>query len=183
MLTSINPLGQRGRGHQWGLTVALFTLASVVGGATTGLVLGALGYLASVPVWVAAMACAVAVVLDLTRVPSLHRQVDEDWLTRYRMWVYATGFGWQLGTGVVTIVTSAATYALLVLMVVAGLPSALVAGALFGLTRAVPLLVARRADTPERLRQLAGRLEAGRGTARVVTVGTLVLGATVLALS
>src|SRR5690349_5322358 len=117
MLTSINPLGQRGRGHRWGTTVALFTVASVVGGLTTGAVLGALGSWVSVPAWIGAIACAAAVLLDLTRVPSLRRQVDEDWLTRYRMWVYATGFGWQLGTGVVTIVTSAATYAMLVLMV------------------------------------------------------------------
>jgi hypothetical protein len=183
MLTSINPLGQRGRGHQWGLTVALFTLASVVGGATTGLVCGALGEVIDLPVWVGAIACAAAVLLDLTRVPTLRRQVDEDWLTRYRMWVYATGFGWQLGTGVVTIVTSAATYAFLVLLVVAGLPAALVAGAVFGLVRALPLLLARRADSPERLRALARRLETCRATARALTVVVLAAAAGLLAVA
>ncbi len=183
MLTSINPLGQRGRGHSWGPTMALFTAASVLGGLTTGLALGALGELLSTPVWIGAIACAAAVLADLTRVPSLHRQVDEDWLTRYRRWVYATGFGWQLGTGVVTIVTSAATYAMLVLMVVAGLPAALLAGAVFGLVRALPLFAARTADTPEGLRALARRLEAGRGTARLVTLATLATGAAVLATS
>ena len=183
MLTSINPLGQRGRGHRWGTAVALLTTASVVGGATTGLVLGVVGSVLSVPAWVGAIACAAAVLLDLTRVPSLRRQVDEDWLTRYRMWVYATGFGWQLGTAVVTIVTSAATYAMLVLMVVAGFPAAVVGGAVFGLARALPLLAARRADTPERLRALARRLDAQRRPARLLTVGVLAAGSLALALA
>jgi hypothetical protein len=181
MLTSINPLGQRARGHRWGLTVALFTLASVVGGATTGAVLGALGELVELPLWAAGLACAVAAVLDLTRrVPSGRRQVDEDWLTRYRPWVYAVGFGWQLGTGVVTIVTSAATYALLVSLVALGLPGAVVVGALFGLARALPLLLGRRAVTPERLHLLARRLEAGRPRAERVTAATLAAAAVVL---
>ena len=133
MLTSINPLGERGRGYRWGPTVALFGVASVLGGAVTGLVLGLVGEAVRVPVWVGAIACAAAVLLDLVgRVPTRRRQVDEDWLTRYRRWLYATGFGAQLGTGIVTIVTSAATYALLVLLVVIGLPGAVVAGAVFG---------------------------------------------------
>jgi hypothetical protein len=184
MLTSINPLGQRARGHGWGLTVALFTLASVLGGATTGAVLGALGELVHVPLWVAALACALAVVLDLgRRVPSGRRQVDEDWLTRYRSWVYAVGFGWQLGTGVVTIVTSAATYALLVLLVALGLPAAAVVGAAFGLVRALPLLLGRRALSPDLLRALARRLEHARPLAERVTAATLATAAVVLVLA
>ena len=184
MLTSINPLGERGRGHRWGPTVALFGLASVVGGATTGLVLGGLGELVRLPMWVGVIACAAATLLDLTgRVPTRRRQVDEDWLTRYRRWVYAAGFGWQLGTGVVTIVTSAVTYALLVLMVLGGLPISVVAGGLFGLVRALPLLAGWRADSPERLRALALRLETGRRPAHMVTAGTTTLAAVALAFS
>jgi hypothetical protein len=184
MLTSINPLGQRARAQRWGLTVSLFVLASVVGGATTGLVLGALGEVVHVPVPVAAAACLVAAVLDLLhRVPSGRRQVDEDWLTRYRAWVYATGFGWQLGTGVVTIVTSAATYAVLVLLVVVGLPQAVLVGAVFGLARALPLLGTRWADTPQELRRLAARLEGGRPAAERVTVLALGLAGVGLALA
>lgn len=170
MLTSINPLGERGRGYRWGPTVALFTTASVLGGALTGLVLGAVGSVVSVPVWVGAIACAAAVLLDLSgRVPTGRRQVDRDWLTRYRRWVYAVGFGGQLGTGVVTIVTSAVTYALLVLLLVLGLPGAVVAGAAFGLVRALPLLLAVRVGTHDDLRALARRLEAGRRPASVAT--------------
>jgi len=183
MLTSINPLGERGRGHR-GTTVTLYSLASGVGGAMTGLVLGGLGELVRLPVWVGVIACAAAALLDLSgRVPTRRRQVDEDWLTRYRRWVYATGFGWQLGTGVVTIVTSAVTYALLVLMVLSGLPTAVVAGSLFGLVRALPVLVGGRADSPARLRALALRLESGRRPAHLVTVGTTMLAAVALAVS
>ena len=177
MLTSINPLGQRGRGHRWGPSVLLFVLASTLGGLTTGAVLGLLGEAVHVPVVVGALACAVAVVLDLTRVPSYRRQVEREWLVRYRMWVYSTGFGWQLGTGVVTIVTSASTYAWLVLLVVAGLPGALVGGAVFGLVRALPLLLARRAVTPEALRALAAGVVERLALARAVTVGVLAAGA------
>jgi hypothetical protein len=101
--------------------------------------------------------------------------VDEDWLTRYRTWVYATGFGWQLGTGVVTIVTSAATYAWLALLLLLGLPAAVVIGAVFGLVRALPLLAGRTATTPERLRDLARRLDSGRGWAQRLTPAALIV--------
>lgn len=178
MLTSINPLGERGRGHQWGRTAALYVIASAVGGATVGLVLGALGELVRVPLWVGAVVCVLALVLDLVgRVPTGRRQVDEDWLTRYRRWVYAGGFGWQLGTGVVTIVTSASTYAMLALLVIAGLPVGVVAGAVFGLVRALPIILAGRAHTPEALRALALRIERGRRTAHVATMVALGLAA------
>lgn len=178
MLTSINPLGQRGRGHRWGPAASLLITGSVVGGLTTGLVLGALGSLLSPPLWVGAAACLVALLLDLVgRVPTGRRQVDEDWLTRYRMWVYSSGFGWQLGTGVVTIVTSAATYAWLALLVVAGLPWAVVGGAVFGLVRALPMLLVRTVDTPDALRDLARRVEGGRTVAHWTTVGVLGLAA------
>ncbi|MBW8801220.1 MAG: hypothetical protein JF597_49050 [Streptomyces sp.] len=177
MLTSINPLGQRARSQRWTVTVLLYTVASVVGGMTTGLVLGALGEVLPVPTWAVAVLVLLAALLDLVgRVPTGRRQVDEDWLTRYRAWVYATGFGWQLGTGVVTIVTSAATYAWLAVLVLLGLPAAVVVGGAFGLVRALPLLAGRTADTPERLRDLARRLDSGRGWAQRLTPAALVVG-------
>ena len=181
MLTSINPLGQRARNQRWGPTVALYTAASVAGGLTTGAVLGGLGELLRVPSWSVAVVVLLAGVLDLLgRVPTGHRQVDEDWLTRYRAWVYATGFGWQLGTGVVTIVTSAATYAWLALLLLAGLPQALLVGGCFGLVRALPLLAGRVADTPERLRATARRLESGRPWAQRLTPMVLLASGLVL---
>ena len=183
MLTSISPLGERARGHDARVSVALYTVASGVGGLTTAALLGAAGRLLAVPhaAWWGAGACALAVLLDLTgHVPTGHRQVDEDWLTRYRRGVYATGFGWQLGTGVLTIVTSAATYAWLVLLVLQGsLPAALAVGLTFGLVRALPLLLLR-ADTPVRLRSAAARIEAGAATMTRLTAGVLAVGAVCL---
>ena len=42
------------------------------------------------------------------RPPFLHRQVDDDWLSAYRPWVYGVGFGWQIGAGVTTYTMTAA---------------------------------------------------------------------------
>ena len=56
----------------------------------------------------------IGVALDLgwagLRLPTVRRQVNEDWLHRYRGGVYGFGFGFQLGLGVATIVTTAAVY-------------------------------------------------------------------------
>lgn len=187
MLTSINPLGERARGNSYLVVIAMFTAASVIGGATTGLLLGAVGALLSptdsTALLLSAAACFAAATLDLSgrSVPSGRRQVDEDWLTRYRSWVYAVGFGWQLGTGVVTIVTSAATYCLLVLLLLQGsIPAAVGIGLVFGLVRALPVLTGRTADTPARLRTLAASLErrartAARATGAVLAVSGIVL--------
>ena len=184
MLTSITPLGERGRGQRWAVTATAYVLGSLVGGAVTGSVLGALGHLATREVPTAALlvvgaaACGTALVSDLPRpawrLPGGRRQVDEDWLTRYRGWVYGAGFGLQLGLGFVTIVTSAATYALLVLAALSGgaLPGLLV-GLAFGLARALPILAVRRADSPERLRRAARVLQDREQVGACATVGVL----------
>ncbi|HKO28058.1 MAG TPA: hypothetical protein VJU80_11415 [Solirubrobacteraceae bacterium] len=115
MLASITPLGERGRRSRWGITVNAFLVGATVAGAGAGAVLGALGSTvlpAHTTLAVLAGAIAVAAVLDaLPRaVPGQRRQVDERWLDRYRGWVYGAGYGAQLGLGVTTIVSSAATY-------------------------------------------------------------------------
>jgi hypothetical protein len=83
------------------------------------------------------------------RLPTSRRQVNEDWMTRYRGWVYGVAFGAQLGAGVATVVTSAAVYAAVLGAVVCGTPvaGALVGGA-FGATRALSLLPAGRVQDP-----------------------------------
>jgi hypothetical protein len=175
MLTSISPLGERARGNRWALTVSAYVVASVLGGLTMGAVLGAVGSLFEVSLLVAAAVCAVAAVADLAhRLPTIRRQVDEDWLTRYRGWVYGLGYGYQLGLGVVTIVTSAATYATVALCLLSGsLAVGAAIGACFGLVRSLPILLLRRAETPERLRSIAAsleRLSAGAGRATTVVL-------------
>lgn len=186
MLTSISRLGERARGHDHTQTIAIYSVASLAGGLTTGLLLGALGRLLPLghrPLWAAA-ACVAAVLLDLSgRLPTIHRQVDEDWLSRYRRWVYATGFGWQLGTGVTTVVTSGAVYAWLGLVVLQrSLGAALLVGAVFGLVRALPLVLLR-ADTPAALRATAASIADRSRPAATATLVLLTCGSAVLVLT
>src|SRR5262245_42610972 len=121
MLESITPLGERGRGSRWGLTVAFFGLGSVAAGTLLGAALGEAGRLLAVGslpgtarLIVAAALIGVGCLADRgllgLRIPTSHRQVNEQWLYLYRGWYYGWGFGFQLGLGVVTIVTTSAVY-------------------------------------------------------------------------
>ena len=184
MLTSISPLGERARGNRWGLTVGAYLLGSVLGGAAIGALLGGAGeLLLSGPLPLAAAAvCVLAALADLLGLlPRGSRQVDEDWLVRYRGWVYGLAFGAQLGVGVVTIVTSAATYAMLALCFLSGdLLAGVAIGATFGLVRAVPILRLRTATTPDALHRIGAQLErlaraAGRTTTAVLAAAALLL--------
>ncbi len=194
MLTSITPLGERSRGQRYAVTVTAYVLGSALGGATTGAVLGALGVLVAAPLpdpvrlALAAGVCAAAGLADAhalrtgRRLPGGRRQVDEDWLTRYRGWVYGGAFGVQLGLGVVTIVTSATTYALLALAVLTGdLRAGAALGLAFGLVRGLPVLALRDVHAPARLREVARELAARARTAQRAAVAVLVAGAVVLA--
>src|ERR1700759_4443584 len=151
MLASITPLGERSRGFSWGPTASAFAVGAVVAGAVGGAAGGALGSLAPSGRWrdVAALVVLVAALAvdasPLRRgLPTTRRQVNEDWLTRYRGWVYGIAFGAQLGTGLATIVTSAAVYAAVLGAVLCGTAAAGAAvGATFGVIRALSLLPAR----------------------------------------
>src|SRR6059058_5439563 len=147
MLASITPLGERGRGASWRRTVTAYVVASTAGGAAIGALLGALGMVLHVQdtqwtVVAAGLLALVAATLDLAgRLPTVRRQVDETWMTRYRDWVYGAGFGLQLGVGAMTIVTSASLYLTWVVELLSGDPAVAAAvGAAFGLSRAAPLV-------------------------------------------
>src|SRR5437899_2146684 len=116
MLASIHPLGERARNSRYWLTLTAYAVGSVAGGALAGAGAGLVGSLLPVPVIVLVAACAVAAWLEVRGRgwPTVRRQVDEEWVTRYRGWVYGLGFGVQLGLGVVTIVTSPAVYAMVI---------------------------------------------------------------------
>lgn len=166
MLSSITPLGERSRHNRWGGTVAWYVVGSVVGGSTFGAATGALGSIASSAWWPTGTAMLllvtgvllVGLLLDLGwagPIPTIHRQVNEDWLGSYRSWVYGAGFGYQLGLGIVTIVPTSATYVVYILAFLTGsIPAGIAMGATFGLARAVPILTARRATNPAALRSL-----------------------------
>ena len=183
MLASITPLGERGRGSSWGWTASAFAIGAVGAGALGGALGGAIGSPAPPGAWRAAAALAVLLValgFDATplgqRLPTSRRQVNEDWMTRYRGWVYGGAFGAQLGAGLATIVTSAAIYAAAVGAVLCGTVwGGAAVGAAFGLTRALSLLPAGWARDGASLVRLHGtlvRLESP--VQRLVVVGELI---------
>ena len=185
MLTSITPLGERGRGNRWAVTTTAYAVGCALGGATTGLLLGGLGaLLPPLPVLlVAGAACLLAAGADLApgRLPVGRRQVDERWLGRYRGWVYGVGFGYQLGLAVVTVVSSAATFAVLAVALLTQSPLAgALVGLVFGAARALPALLVRRVDSPQRLRQLGHDVERHGPAAARATVVALATGGSVL---
>src|SRR5438876_523948 len=154
MLGSITPLGERGRGSRWLLTVTAYVIGSTLAGAAIGSLLGLAGssFASRTAVTVRRAVLAVGVVggllVDLgafgLRLPTVPRQVDEGWRGGYRGWVWGFGFGIQLGTGVVTVVTTSTVYAT---WLAAGLSGGVVAGAVigatFGVVRAAPVLADR----------------------------------------
>ncbi|MEE9416781.1 MAG: hypothetical protein V3V01_15970, partial [Acidimicrobiales bacterium] len=155
MLSSIHPLGERTRGSSWSITTTAYVFGSVVGGTTLGVLGGSLGWLvlrearpeALLVVFGALAVLALLREWDLVKfaLPSIHRQVDENWLLEYRGWVYGIGFGFQLGLGVVTIITTASLHLMIVAVVLGASPllGALV-GATFGLVRGGFVLLGRR---------------------------------------
>ena len=195
MLGSITPLGERGRGSRWWLTVTAYLVGSTLGGVAFG---GGLGLIASsfasrTPVAARLAVLAVVVpaglLVDLgafgLRLPTVRRQVDEGWRAGYRGWVWGFGYGIQLGAGVVTVVTTSTVYAA---WLAAGLSGGVVAGAVigatFGVVRAAPVLSVAGVRRPDQLLHVDGILARWAAPARratyaagVVVAGVALLGA------
>jgi hypothetical protein len=183
MLASITPLGERGRHSRWSVTVAAFLIGSTAAGAATGALLGAAGsaLIAGLDAEVRRAAFAViaggALVLELSprSAPGPRRQVDARWLDEYRGWVYGAGYGAQLGVGVATIVTSAATYlALTAALLSASAPAGALIMGLFGAARGVQPLAAAGVRRPEQLIALHVRLRRSRPHVRAAAATVLV---------
>ncbi|MDQ3681092.1 MAG: hypothetical protein M3378_11255 [Actinomycetota bacterium] len=182
MLASIHPLGERARHTTWGITAGAYAIGSTVGGAALAAALGlaghAMGLVSGHPrglvlaLFVAA--CAVTLAFDLgvagLSLPTVRRQVNEDWLALYRGWVYGVGFGFQLGLGIATIVTTATVYLTFAMAFLVGLAGsvgmAATIGAVFGATRAAPILAVARVATPAHLRATHRRMQAAAPVAR-----------------
>lgn len=189
MLSTITPIGEQGRGNRYYRSVAWFITGAVLGGATLGagaalLALGVAGLDLSgrAALGAAAVAAAVTLASDLNlggfRLPSHTRQVNEGWLGQFRSWVYGGGFGWQIGVGLATYVTTAAVYLMVAMVALTGSPIvafSVVAG--FGLVRGLAVLVGRSLTTPERMLVLHRRLEELLPTAQraIVAVQSAVL--------
>jgi len=189
MLGSITPLGERGRGSRWGVTVSAYLIGSLAGGAALGAVLGWIGspleMSASFRLVLLGTATAVGIASDLglggLRIPSTHRQVDETWRASYRGWVWGLAFGAQLALGVVTVVMTAFVYVTWLGAVLAGsVATGAVIGLAFGLARAVPILTVARVRTSGQLLGVDRTLQRLAAPARRLTVAA---GASIAALA
>jgi hypothetical protein len=164
MLASITPLAETGRGNRFRATATWFVIGSTVGGLSLGTGMAALAAgvhalaLSPTTIGIAALAAAVLAVASDTgvmgiRLPVHYRQVNEQWLDQFRPWVYAAGFGWQIGTGLATYITTSAVYLMIVLTALAGHPVwAIALGTGFGLVRGLSVLLGRNITNPDALR-------------------------------
>jgi len=196
MVSAINPFTERSRGNRYWLTALWFIAGSVLGGALLG-VLAAVGAalwgslagsvaVAAVAAGVGCVGCLVAAASDSStvrfRLPGHPRQVNEQWLGRYRRWVYACGFGVQIGVGFATYIMTAAVYLTVLLGALSGSPAtAFAVGLVFGLVRGLAVLLSSGAADPAALRQLHRRLDllapwSLRAVMLVEAVGAAVLG-------
>jgi hypothetical protein len=185
MLSTITPIGERGRDNRFGATATWYVIGATLGGLTVGAIV-ALPALVPVPRDVAAPLVAVAALIAMCSdgrvfgrsLPIHKRQVNERWLDHYRGWVYGVGFGWQIGTGVATYIMSAATYLLLVVPALVSPGLALAAWTTFGCTRGLTVLVTRHVRTPAQLQAIHLRLDNGASAIRyalVVAEGVLLV--------
>jgi hypothetical protein len=172
MLSSISPLGERARRQRFWITATSHLVASTVAGATLGALLATVGATAGLrfsasAAYVLGAVAALGVVVDLgvggLRPPGIVRQVDEDWLTRYRGWVYGAGYGAQLGVGFATIVATSLTWLVFTWTLFAGPLAGFVIGAVFGATRAVPLIFTVRVRDWAQLRTFMGAMQRRAG--------------------
>ena len=164
MLTSITPLGERGRGNRWRTTSAWLIFGHVVGGSALGLLLAGVGAILVLlglelapPTSTAIVSVVVlgSAVFDLTgrRIPG-RRQVDERWLTKYRGWVYGLGFGVQLGFGFVTVANTALFVAVCVAGALLSATNSLLLGVVYGATRGLVASVNGRIRDTASLRRM-----------------------------
>jgi MFS family permease len=190
MLSSLNPVSERARGNRYWGTAVWYVLGAVGGGALLGVgcAAGAYGLGRVHPAdhwrWLFVLGAAlVAVASDAVAVPFAlpdhPRQVDERWLVRYRRWIYAAGYGAQIGTGFATYIMTAGVYLTAALAALSGDPvAAFAVGLAFGLARGLGILLTVRARTPAALRALLGRLDALDGSAlRVACLASAAVGA------
>ena len=195
MLSTITPISERAKGHSYRSTALWFVAGAVAGGVTLGAVIALLAgavhslhlpttVLGSAAFGAALLAAASDAGIGGVRVPIHRRQVNERWLDQYRAWVYGSGFGWQIGTGLSTYITTAAVYLMVVLGALTAAPvTALVIGAGFGVVRGLAVLMTRNLTVPADLRAFHRRFaDVGPVVGRAV-VAAEGLAALVLAVS
>jgi hypothetical protein len=193
MLSQLTPLAEAGRGQKYTRTAAWFVAGAVAGGLTLGgpmalgaMAVGAVGLAAPTAVALTALAAVAAAAVDARMFgfgpPWVCRQVNEAWLSHFRSWVYAGGFGWQIGAGVTTYVMTAAVPLMIVLGALSGSPVvALLIGVLFGALRGSAVLLGRSIRTPDALFAAHRRFDAWTAPVRDVVTAVELAVATVAA--
>ncbi len=169
MLASITPLGERARGNRWRATAFWLLLGHLLGGLALGSLLAAAGYLLrltglqfslSTSFLLLSLTVMAAAIYDLVdgRLP-IHRQVNEQWLTSYRGWVYGLGFGVQLGLGFITVVNTALFVAVAVAGLLLPFTNALILGVVYGAVRGLTVCGSGGVRNATSLRLLHSRLD------------------------
>lgn len=154
----LHPMGESGRGNRWIVTITSFGIASAIAGGLLGASSAFLGSLILPggigPTWLVAIIAVLAGGLDLSpwRPPTPRRQVNENWINRYRGWIYGAAFGIQLGLGFTVFVMSWGYYAMLAIAFMSTNPLiGATIGIIFGFGRGLLLYLSRTVDTPEKL--------------------------------
>ena len=111
----------------------------------------------------------------MQRIPTVHRQVNDSWMYVYRGWAYGFGFGTQLGFGIVTVISTAGTYAALLAAGLIASPAAVIVGAAYGLGRATPLLATINVRDLSGLVQTERRLRRAELPARRLAIAAYML--------
>jgi len=183
MVSAINPMSERSRGYRYWLTAVWFVLGSLVGSLAIGVAAAVIAFglsvtslSGSVLLALAGLGALVTLASDLAlggfRLPSHPRQVNELWLMQYRRWLYASGFGVQIGSGFATYIMTAGNYLVVALAGLTASPQLAFAIALcFGLVRGLAVLLTARCRSTAALQSLHRRLAAWEPTSlRVVEV-------------
>jgi len=183
MLSQLTPVGEASRGYRYRTTATWFVLGAIVGGATLGAVMAALavavsgsGATSTALLGIAAGVAVLGAAIDGGVLgfapPFFKRQVNEYWLTRYRAWVYGSGFGWQIGAGITTYIMTAAVFVTVAFgALTAGPWAAFALGVGFGLARGLAVLLTARRHTTTELFALHRRFDAlGEPVRRAVIV-------------
>jgi hypothetical protein len=193
MLSSITPVAEAGRGHRFGSTATFFMIGALLGGAVVGAACAALAAGLAVvdpPVGprlaLIALGALAGALVDAGftpwRTPFLRRQVNEDWLSTYRPWFYGGGFGFQIGTGVMTYVMSTAVPLTLAVAVLTASPwRALVVCIAFAAVRGSAIFLTVRCRSFADLQAFHRRFERWREPVRRLAIASLGLASAVAA--
>jgi hypothetical protein len=177
--------------------VVSYLMGTILAGLIAGATLGSLGKFASaltqvsekqrlllLSVWALLGIALDAGVFGL-RLPTVRRQVDDQWMYRYRTWVYGLGFGLQLGLGFLTVVSTSTVYSAFLAAFLGGSASmgALIGG-VFGFIRGSMLFAVAGVQRPEQLVVVDGVLSKWDGPSRrLASAATLGLSAAALAVA